>query len=106
MARKPCCAFIEMPTLYQKITGYGLLILFLLIGGWGGCASTPSDKRKVTIAQRFEKPETPVQSEVTADKSIEKPTLSGKPKETTKPSVEKPTLLNERSIRCRAESIK
>jgi tetratricopeptide (TPR) repeat protein len=93
MARKPCCPFIEMPTLYQKTVGHGLLILILLIGGWGcQSASTTSGKRKATIAQRFEKPATPVQPEVTADKPVKKPTPSGKHRVAVHPPVEKSVI--------------
>ena len=78
-----------MPTLYQKIAGYGLLILILLIGGWScqGASTTP-DKRKATIAQRFEKPATPAQPEVTADK----PATSGKRKVTADPPDKKSAI--------------
>ena len=90
MARKLCCSFTEMPTLYQKILGYGLLILVLLTGVWS-CAS-PSTKPKATIAQRFENPKPTPQPQATEQRPVKKPSPAAKP-----PSGES-TLLSKQKV--------
>jgi len=100
MARKPCFPFIEMPTLYQKPVGYGLLILFVLVAGWG-CQSEPSTpgKRKATLAQRFEKPKpAATQAEATAEPAVQQSTAAVKPEVAGDPPVKKPTLLNKQEV--------
>jgi len=100
MARKPCFPFIEMPTLYQKPVGYGLLILFVLVAGWG-CQSEPSTpgKRKATLAQRFEKPKpAATQAEATAEPAVQQSTAAVKPEVADDPPVKKPTLLNKQEV--------
>ena len=87
-----------MPTLYQKILGYGLLILILLIGGWScQSASSTSGKRKATIAQRFDKPKPEPEPQVSAKEQVKKSSTATKPKVTADPPAEKPTLFKKRT---------
>ena len=95
MARKPCFPFPEMPTLYQKRAGVGLLILLLLAGLAGpACTLRPPDKPKVTADQRFKKPAPPTQQRATpptlpkasADKRLKKPAVIVHPEISTSKS--------------------
>ena len=87
-----------MPTLYQKILGYGLLILILLIGGWScQSASSTSGKRKATISQRFDKPKSEPAPQVSAKEQVKKSSTATKPKVTADPPAEKPTLFKKRT---------
>ena len=93
MARKLCNSFIEMPTLYQKTSGYGSLMLILLITGWG-CqnASSTSTQRKATISQRFEKPKPASQPQKTAQQPVKQLSAPAKPKITADPPEEKSAI--------------
>ncbi len=87
MARKPCFPFPEMPTLYQKRAGVGLLILLLLAGLAGpACTLRPPDKPKVTADQRFKKPILPAKPRASADHRLKQPVIIVPPEISTSKS--------------------